>query len=136
MTTADLQLRYPDAETFRFGDGPELCAQLLRLVRSGKKRATCSSLATLEAPPVIGRCDIALTWDGTPAVVIRTLELVTCTFETLTEEMALMEGENDDLAGWRRDHEAFFRRAGVFAPDMPVLWERFEMVEDLASEQM
>jgi uncharacterized protein YhfF len=125
--------RYPGAETFRFGDSAALSDALLTLVRSGKKRATCTHMAELEAggaQPEVGRRDIAINFDGTPALVIETVEVVDTTFEQMTEEMALLEGEDESLAGWRAGHERYFRRLGVFAPDMPLIWERFEVVED------
>ena len=134
--TENLNDRYPGAGTFRFGDGPDLCARLLALVRDGNKTATCGPFRDFEddpgAMPVAGRADIATEWDGTPALVIRTTRVDTLRFDAVTEEMALAEGENDDLAGWRADHRAFFERNGGFAPDMMLVFEHFEMVEDLA----
>ena len=63
----------PDVVTFTFGDSEELCSELLGLVRSGKKTATCDALHVFasgdEAMPVVGRQDIALNWDGSPASV-------------------------------------------------------------------
>ncbi|RVV98836.1 ASCH domain-containing protein [Mesobaculum littorinae] len=130
----DLKRRYPGAETFTFGDGPDLCAALLDLVRAGKKVATCGAIRDFEAGeplPMVGRRDIALRWDGTPALVIETRELVRCRFDELTEAMALAEGEDETLDGWRRGHRDFFARNGGYSPDMPLLWERFELIEDL-----
>ena len=46
--------------------------------------------------------------------------------------MALAEGENDDLEGWRSDHSAFFQRNGEFSRQMQVVSERFALIEDLA----
>ena len=138
MTDAleDLQVTYPGAGTFQFGDGPELSARLISLVRQGKKTATCGALRDFEdepeAMPVVGRCDIATNWDGTPALVIRTLKVEKIRFCDVTQEMALAEGENDDLAGWRADHEAVFTRNGGFDPEMMLVFEHFELVEDLA----
>ncbi|MBF9060824.1 ASCH domain-containing protein [Rhodobacterales bacterium HKCCSP123] len=134
----ELRARYPGAETYRFGDGPALSDALLALVRAGKKRATCTAEAELgvpEAMPVIGRCDIVLDFDDVPQLVTRTLELVRVRFRDMTEEMALMEGEDEDLAGWRAGHERYYRRAGIFAPDMGLIWERFEVVEDLVQDR-
>ncbi len=128
-----IQARYPGAETFRFGDTEGLTAELLALVRAGKKRATCSSVLNEKlgnAMPELGRRDIALNWDGTPAMVIETVELREVLFRDMTEEMALMEGENETLAGWQEDHRRYFDRHGVFDPDMILVWERFEVVED------
>jgi uncharacterized protein YhfF len=131
----ELRQRYPGTVSYRFGDTPEVCAALLALVRSGKKRATClaeAEVAAGEAPPEVGRCDISEDFDGVPQVVTRTLELRRVRFCDMTEEMALMEGEDADLAGWRDGHERYYRRAGIFTPDMWLIWERFEVVEDLA----
>ena len=138
MTDAmeDLQVTYPGAGTFKFGDGPELSAKLIALVRNGMKTATCGALHEFEdepeAMPVVGRTDIAANWDGTPALVIRTQKVEQIRFCDVTEEMALAEGENDDLAGWRADHEAFFARNGGFDAQMMLVFEHFELVEDLA----
>jgi uncharacterized protein YhfF len=112
-----------------------MCAQLLDLVRSGKKRATCGAWRDFkdqpDQMPVVKRRDIATDRDGTPAVVIQTLEVSFCTFEEIGEDFALAEGENEDLAGWRRDHAAYFRRNGGFSPDMELICERFAVVEIL-----
>nr|WP_321508986.1 ASCH domain-containing protein [uncultured Celeribacter sp.] len=129
-----LKQRYPGAETFRFGDSAALCDRLLSLVRSGQKRATCDALhegANDGSMPEIGRRDIALNWDGTPALVIETVELIRCRFDEVTEAMALAEGEDDSLEDWRTGHRAYFERNGGFSPEMQILWERFRLVEDL-----
>lgn len=132
----DLQVTYPGAGTFKFGDSAELSAELIALVRSGRKRATCGALAEFEDDPAsmpkVDRCDIAANWDGTPALVIRTLRLDKVRFCDVTEEMALAEGEDETLEGWRKGHEAYFTRNGGFDPEMMLLFEHFELVEDLA----
>jgi len=68
--TEDLQETYPGAGTFKFGDSKDLCQDLIQLVRNGKKTATCGAASDFadepEAMPVVGRCDIAANWDGTP----------------------------------------------------------------------
>ncbi|WP_065334894.1 ASCH domain-containing protein [Tritonibacter mobilis] len=128
-----LKHRYPTAQTFKFGDSAELSATLLALVRSGKKIATCGAVRDFEngePRPQIGRKDIALHWDDRPALVIETVELIQCRFDEVTEAMALAEGEDDSLDGWRRGHRAYFERNGGFSPDMQILWERFLLVED------
>ncbi len=127
--------RYPNAVTFTFGDGPELCDLLLSLVRAGKKTATCGAAADFEnggePMPVIGRRDIALTWDGAPALVIKTTNVTKVRFCDVSEEMALREGENETLMGWQQDHQDFFTRNGGFDPQMELIFEEFELVEDL-----
>lgn len=136
MTLEDLRRRYPAAETFRFGDGPELSALLLGLVRSGRKTGTCMAMRDVtegrEPMPRVGRRDIALDWDGAPALVIETVRVELVRFRDVDEAFALSEGENDDLSGWRADHQTYFERNGGFDPDMELVCERFRVVEDLA----
>ncbi len=130
-TLENLKRRYPDAATFTFGDGPDLCKKLLSLVRSGQKVATTGALRDFDAGeplPVVGRRDIALHWDGSPACVIETQKVVTCRFSDVTEPMALAEGENPNRAGWAADHRAYFERNGGFTEDMMVVWERFRVI--------
>ena len=133
MKLEDLLKKYPDATTFKFGDGASLSASLLRLIREGKKTATCGALHEFteghEDMPVEGRCDIALNWDGTPALVIRTVAVDIKRFCDVDEEFALLEGENDSLAGWRSDHQAYFERNGGFDEEMLLVCEQFEVVE-------
>ncbi len=136
MTFEEAQKRYPGAETFTFGDNRALCDELLELVRSGRKTATCGALRDFgaggEPMPVPGRRDIALGWDGAPALVIETLSVEIRRFAEMDEAFALAEGENADLAGWQQEHRAYFERNGGWSPDMELVCERFRMVEDLA----
>ena len=135
MNDDELQTTLSNAETFKFGDSEELCNELLRLVRSGKKTATCEALRAFESGaeemPVVGRRDVALNWDESPALLLETLEVTPMRFCDVEEDFALAEGENDDLAGWRRDHQAYFERSGGFDEEMIVVCERFRVVQDL-----
>ncbi len=132
----DLQVTYPGAGTFKFGDNAKLCAALIALVRAGKKRATCEAYREFEddpaAMPVVGRCDIAANWDGTPALVIKTTRVDKVRFCDVSAEMALAEGEDDTLDGWRANHQAYFARNGGFDPQMMLVFEHFDVIEDLA----
>ena len=132
-TLEDLQRKYPNSATFKFGDSESLCQELLDLVRKGKKTATCGALRDFEAKkeevPVAGRRDIALNWDGSPALVIETVQVTCRRFCDVDEAFALAEGENDDLAGWRKDHQRYFERNGGFDDEMMLVCERFKLVE-------
>jgi len=125
---------YPGSQTFQFGDSEALCSQLLSLVRSGRKVATCGALRDYESGsepmPEVGRIDIALNWDGTPALAIETIAVEQTRFCDVEEVFALAEGENETLEGWRIGHEEFFKRNGGFQPEMMLVCERFRMVED------
>ena len=68
--------------------------------------------------------------------MIRTTQVQEIRYCDVTEEMALAEGENDSLLGWRKDHKAFFKRNGGFDPEMMLVFERFELVEDLAGREL
>ena len=135
-TVADAQGRYPGAETFTFGDTRAMCDQLLSLVRAGTKTATCGALRDFgeggEAMPKVGRRDIALDWDGNPALVIETLEVTERRFCDVDAGFALDEGENETLEGWQGDHRSYFERNGGWEPEMILVCERFRMVEDFA----
>ncbi len=137
MTLDEALIRYPDAETFTFGDNRTLCDELLALVRSGKKTATCGAARDFEAGgeplPEVGRRDIALDWDGNPAFVIETLEVTRRRFSDVDQDFALAEGENESLNGWRAGHRRYFERNGGWDPDMELVCERFRLVEDFGS---
>ena len=137
MNTEDLQIDRTKLISFTFGDNEELCNELLLLVRSGKKIATCEALREFgpegEAMPVVGRRDVALNWDGTPALLLETLQVIQERFCDVDEGFALDEGENDDLAGWRRDHQKYFERQGGYDPEMMLVCERFRVIHDYES---
>ncbi|SPH17318.1 hypothetical protein DEA8626_00836 [Defluviimonas aquaemixtae] len=136
-TLDDLKARYPGAETFTFGDGRALCDELLALVRAGRKTATCGALRDfqegVEAMPKVGRRDIALDWDGNPALVIETVEVTIRRFSDVDTGFALAEGENETLEGWQEDHRLYFERNGGWSPEMELVCERFRFIEDLGS---
>ncbi len=123
--------------TFTFGDNHALCDRLLSLVRSGKKTATCEALRVFESGdeemPVVGRRDIALNWDGSPALMIETTQVTLARFCDVDEDFALAEGENDDLRGWQADHREYFDRNGGFDAEMMLVLERFKLIRDYAS---
>jgi uncharacterized protein YhfF len=121
-----------------FGDSPELADELLELVLLGRKTATCSSLweweAEGEAIPAPGALTICLDGAGRPRCVIETTEVRILPMDQVDAAFACAEGEGDlSLAYWRHAHERYFRRAlprieREFAPDMPLVCERFRVV--------
>lgn len=136
----DLQDTYPGAGTFVFGDDAASCDRQLALVRGKAKTAMCAPLSEFDgdadAMPKVGRCDIAADWDGTPALVIRTTQVREVTFENVTGHMALADGvkaggERDSLIAWRKLMEAQLRASGAFDQKVKLVFEYFELVEDL-----
>jgi len=127
-----LRVRYPGAQVFRFGDGPEFCAELTALVLAGTGTATCGAVRddTPEDRPEVGRHDIACLWDWTPAAVIETTDVVERRFDEVPEAFAVAEGE-DDFQTWWDGHVRFFERNGGWSADLLVSCERFRLVEAL-----
>ncbi|WP_456389618.1 ASCH domain-containing protein [Profundibacter sp.] len=136
----DLQDTYPGAGTFKLGEDAETSAALIALVRAKTKHAECAALAEFggdeDSMPKVGRCDIIANWDGTPAVVIKTISVKTLPFDKVTERMALAEGEHETLAQWRNARQKHFKRSGGFKPDMPLVFEFFEVVENLVGSEI
>ena len=131
---AAIRKRYPDAEPSEFGDGRALCDELIGLIRSGAKTATCGALRDHEgggeALPVVGRRDVVVDWDGRPVLVTETTEVTLRRFDEVPEDFALAEGEGS-FEDWRLGHEAYFGRNGGFDPAMMLVCERFRLVEVL-----
>lgn len=137
----DLQDTYPGAGTFMFGEDQASCDRQLALVRGGSKTAMCAPLSDFDgdpdALPKVGRCDIATEWDGTPGVVIKTTQVRQVKFNDVDGKMALADGvkaggERDSLAAWRKAMTHQLTAQGGFDPQMILVFEHFELVEDLA----
>jgi uncharacterized protein YhfF len=128
--------RYPGALTFRYGDGPVLNAEILALVRAGRKTVSCDALAAFraraEALPEAGRTDIALTWDGAPALAIRTLRVDIIPFDRFPADLVPPQAEFRDLDDWRQGYRAYLTRSGHFALNADMVVETFRLVEDFA----
>lgn len=117
-----------------FGDNPALADDLLMAVLTGEKTATSSALweyeETGEAVPRVGELSILLDGAGHPRALIRTTSVEIVAFEDVDADFAHAEGEDDrSLESWRVEHEKYFRRvlSREFAPDMPLVCERFEL---------
>ncbi len=136
----DLQDTYPGAGTFKLGHNVESSAELIALVRAKTKHAECAALfefgGDMTSMPKVGRCDIIANWDGTPAVVIKTTSVKTLSFDKVTERMALAEGEHETLAQWRNAREKHFKKNGGFKPEMMLVFEFFDVVENLIGSEI
>lgn len=122
-------------EAWAFGASPAHADGLLSLVLDGVKTGTASSLRDYEADgdplPEVGELSIILDGGGAPRAVLETTEVTTVPFDQVTAEHAHAEGEGDrTLAAWRQIHERFWTEhsRGGFAPDMPVVCERFRLI--------
>lgn len=121
-----------------FGDSVELADELIDLVLQGQKRASAGTLAEFEsngdALPEIGDRWIACDGHGHPRAVIETTEVRVGPLSSVDEAFAWDEGEGDRTrADWLQAHTRYFNRThsalGVlFNPDIPVAFERFDVV--------
>ena len=131
----NLNIKYPGALSWAFGDSSELANELAELVSKGIKTASCGSLSSLqseEQPPSIGSYNIILNGEGKPVCVIRLIALRLVRFCDITEEFAWKEGEGDrSLSYWQQAHQAFFEREGRFSETMELVAEEFELIEVL-----
>jgi uncharacterized protein YhfF len=126
VTLAAALAKYAGAFPYPVGDSEALNAQILDLMRSGVKTGTCDAWAIYEDGtedlPIVGRVYIAF--------ATRTLVVERIAFDQMDEARVAQQGEFRDLAHWRLGYEAYLTRAGRFAPDVDLMFERFEIVED------
>lgn len=124
-------------EAWQFGATRDHADELLGLVLEGMKTGTSSSLwdceDTGEPLPRAGQLNIILDGGGDPQAVVETTEVYTVPFNEVSAEHARAEGEGDrTLEHWRKVHESYWRNYSEsprgFAPDMPVVCERFRLV--------
>ena len=127
-----------------FGGSPEQADELLDLVLSGWKTATASALWDYEFEgeevPKVGRLAIILDGDDRPRALIQTTAVEIVPFDQVGPEHVVAEAEGDlSVEHWREVHEWFFRENSSsprrFAPDMPVVLERFAVIYPSAAER-
>ena len=124
--------KYRNAPSFSFGDTPEMADSGARDVIDGKQVATCGSWEILNRNPQTmpheGMLEIVLDGKGDHACAIRTHKVETSRYDEIDEAFALKEA-CADLDEWQAIHEAYFRRLGVFAPEMKLVRQYFEVVD-------
>lgn len=120
-----------------FGATPAHADGLLELVLAGIKTGTASSLWDYEASgdplPEVGELSIILDGGGAPRAVLETTDISIVPFDGVGADHARAEGEGDrTLAHWRAVHERYWREHSEnprgYAPDMPVVCERFRLL--------
>ena len=111
VTLAAAFAKCEGAFAYPVGDSAALNAEILALMRSGVKTGTCDAWAVYvdgtEELPVVGRVDIALDWEGRPALATRTLAVERITFDKMDEVRVAQQGEFRDLAHWSLGYEAY-----------------------------
>ena len=116
------------------------CNYLLDLVLKGQKKATASSVLgyQIEGEEISkeGNLSVITDWDGNPRCVIKTTRVRIIPYKDITFDIAKLEGEDDTLESWRKNHEKFFTEEGKdlgykFSEEMEVIFEEFEVIERL-----
>ena len=121
-----------------YGDSPELADELIQLILTGGKTATCGSLWEWEAEgkplPKVGDIWVEPDGNGNPVCITETVEVTIRKYNEVDADFARAEGEGDlSLDYWREAHRNFFSRilpkiGKEFSEDMPLLCERFRVI--------
>ena len=105
--------------------------QLVELVLEGKKTATTY---LYEDDEKYKENDISILTDinGNDVCLIQTKKIIITTFKNITWDLAILEGENNSLDDWRKEHYNFFKKINPdFNKDTKVVFEIFEVIEKL-----
>lgn len=101
---------------------------LVELVLSGKKRAT-TSLYNENDIPVENEESILLFSDRRQACITKTSRVVITKFKNITWDLAKLEGENNSLDEWRKEHISFFKSIDSnFNDDTKIVFEIFDVL--------
>lgn len=124
-----------------YGDSAELSAELLELIRSGRKRAGTGLLWAMEADgdrmPAVGDIEIVLDFHNEPVLVTRIISVEIKAYDQVDADYAATEGEGDgSLEYWRWGHWNFFGRECARigrqpSPDMPVVCCVIELLAEI-----
>ncbi len=120
-------------ECFFFGSNKKSADELLQLVLSGKKKATTSSLLAFDDVPQVNDLSIVTDFEGNPQCIIQTLSVRQMLFSKMTFTLAALEGEDENLLSWQKNHIAYFKweasqKGYEFNLDMPIVFEEFTVV--------
>ena len=64
--------------------------------------------------------------------LIQTKKIIITIFKNITWDLAILEGENNSLDDWRKEHYNFFKKINPdFNKDTKVVFEIFEVIEKL-----
>ena len=105
--------------------------QLVELVLEDKKTATTYLYVDDEE---YKENDISILTDinGNDVCLIQTKKIIITTFKNITWDLAFLEGENNSLDDWRKEHYNFFKKiTPSFNKDTKVVFEIFEVIEKL-----
>lgn len=122
----------------QFGDTPALAYDLLALVLSGQKQATCELKYWFDSRaiplPKSGDYWIITNGRGEPKSIIQTTRVDLCAVKDVDAQFAWDEGEGDrSLSHWKTEHDAYYQRQAerdgfIYSDNMICVCERFKRV--------
>jgi uncharacterized protein YhfF len=116
------------------GNTPQLSDSLLGLIASRQKTGLFSGSAPEESQPRPGDCFVFTDCEGRPRCAVRMVECRVVRFMDVGPvETACESPAARDLAAWRDIHGRFWKRTleaqgRSFSEDMPLLFQRFELL--------
>lgn len=128
MTSLERKVDNNELERWTFGINTN---QLVEFVLEGKKTATTY---LYEDDEKYKENDISILTDinGNDVCLIQTKKIIITTFKNITWDLAVLEGENNSLDDWRKEHYNFFKKINPdFNKDTKVVFEIFEMINKL-----
>lgn len=128
MTSLERKVDSNKLEGWTFGINAN---QLVEPVLEGKKTATTYLYGDDEK---YKENDISILTDinGNDVCLIQTKKIIITTFKNITWDLAILEGENNSLDDWRKEHYNFFKKINPdFNKDTKVVFEIFEVIEKL-----
>jgi len=119
-------------KTWHFGIDND---KLVELVLSGKKIAT-TSIYNEKDVPIIGEESILIFDNEKKACITKTKQVIITEFKNIREDLALLEGEGT-FEDWVKNHLEFFRTIDPkFDENTKVLFEIFEVKENLMERRL
>lgn len=112
-------------------------AERISLILSGRKTAFFSSFATYtidqEPLPVSGELYLVLDKNSKPCCVIELDNVSIIPFNEVPWELALQEGEDENLAAWKEKQQEYLEDEGQilgfeFTPDIKLVFQKFHVV--------
>lgn len=120
MTSLERKVDSNKLERWTFGINTN---QLVELVLEGKKTTTTYLYGDDEE---YKENDISILIDinGNDVCLIQTKKIIITTFKNITWDLAILEGENNSLDDWRKEHYNFFKKINPnFNKDTKVVFE-------------
>lgn len=118
----------------RIGNTQQLSDSLLGLITSGAKTGLFSNPDEIQPRPAAGDCFVFTDFEGRPRCVARLTEARLIRFADVgPAETACESPAARDVAAWRDIHGRYWRRireaeGGSFSEEMPLLFQRFEVI--------